>query len=1166
MKFGRSTTAWALVSSVIASTAASTMVAQGSDTTSVVASPVPRVVASAERVRVLGTAGVRLAVLDKTIAVDLDDVPLGAALLAIARQAGLRLTYRESQVVHAHAVSLHATSVTVEGALLLALHGTGLDAALWPTGELALIAHSEVPPVRRQGGGTVAGQAIDAVTRTPLNLVAVHVEGPGLGAVSGSDGRYTIHNVPPGTYRVTARRVGYTPLTRVVVVATDSTAAADFALAAAPTRLTEMVTTAVGNQRRYEVGNTISTINADSIAPTAPITSLTDLVSARAPGVEVLENGGMTGSGETIRIRGVSSLVLQNDPIVIVDGVRQDNSAGGDIGAIFQLPQKHPTPTRLNDINFSDIETIDILKGPSASTEYGTDAANGVIVITTKHGTVGRPRWQVSAEQTTSEIPERFPNGYYSWGHTTDASHTPVNCPLVPGVSLTGVTQASTTGTCVVDSVTQWSPLNHAATSVFGTGARGRYDLSVGGGSDAMRYFIAGGLSNETGIVRLPTVFRQAADTAHLGLPASTFRPNTEQQRSVRANAAIRLAPTVDVTATGSYLSTDQQTPNAAFLYTAAIESPALRDPAHYYGYDWIFGPAYENPISELTATGSEQTSRAIGGLTANWRPVGWFVGHATVGVDHGSQRSEQLNYPLVNATYMGTGGAFLGLADATTDLYSVDLRGTATSQITRGVRSVTSGGVQMVDTRTRGQTATNTHITPTNLTLNGAVGSIVTQQANRQATLGGYGEEEISLADRLFLTGALRIDAGSGFGRAYATAAYPKASASWLAIDQGSTTIRLRGAWGIAGVQPTNGSALALYAPGVSYVAGSAVTVYQLSWPGNPHLRPERTAELEGGVDITGWSNRVTVELSGYSKTTHDALVNLNLGQTVGNYTYQENVGQVRNSGLEGSVTAGIVRQRSTSWDITVTGSINHNKLISLAPGAADQLVLNYAQERQAPGYPLYGYWGQRVTYADANHDGIIEANEITLADSATFVGPNLPTREASASTHLGLWRGALTVGGLVDYRGGYRIANINPLQEVVDGGNNLREQNDARAPLWLQARAVAAAAQSYPAPAPFIEDGTFMRVREVSLTYAVPPTVAHAARVQSLSVTGAVRNLALWTRYHGVDPEITNTYGANIQTSPTSNTGFTNNNVRTDFGAVPLARYWIVRLNVGL
>ena len=187
-----------------------------------------------------------------------------------------------------------------------------------------------------------------------------------------------------------------------------------------------------------------------------------------------------------------------------------------------------------------------------------------------------------------------------------------------------------------------------------------------------------------------------------------------------------------------------------------------MSDAAHYYGYGYYNGTsAYETPLGELSAIGSQNTERVTGGLTANWRPAGWFVGHATVGLDHGSQLNQELDYPLANAAYEDY-GPFLGLANATTDVYSVDLRGTATASLTRGVRAVTSGGLQMVDTRLVGQSASAPNITTTNLTLNGATGETVTQQATRQATLGGYGEEQLSFADRLFLTGALRIDAGS--------------------------------------------------------------------------------------------------------------------------------------------------------------------------------------------------------------------------------------------------------------------------------------------------------------------------------------------------------------------------------------------------------------------
>ncbi len=1101
----------------------------------------------------------------RTIAVRFDDVTLKEALRGLGQRAGLSISYSAYAIPVARHVSLVAEKISVRDALSVLLEDTGMEPIALAPGRIALQPIGERAPStnaarEQQGGGTIGGRVVDGVTRAPLDQVAVRVEGSGFGVVTASDGRYAVRNVPAGTYRVTVRRVGYTPLTKIVTVADDSVTTADFALAAAPTRLNEMVTTAVGDQRRYEVGNVISTINADSIAPTAPITSLTDLISARAPGVEVLETSGMTGSGEAIRIRGVSSLVLQNDPILIVDGVRQDNSAGGDVGAYFSAGYggsngAHPSPSRLNDIDFNDIRSIDVLKGPAASTEYGTDAANGVIVITTKHGQAGRPQWMLSAERTESGIPETFPDGYYSWGHLT-GTVTPVDCRLVPAFG----SPASTNGTCVVDSITRWNPLNHAATSIFGRGNRGKYDLSVSGGSEVVQYFVAGGLSNETGVIRMPPVFKELADTASLGLPSAAFSPNGEQQRSVRVNTAIRLGSTADLTATGSYFSTYQQTPDAEQLYHKIFITPALSDPANYYGYGG-FG-AFGTPIGELTAIGSQNTNRVMGGLTARWQPTSWLVAHTTAGLDHGSQRNSMLDYPLSNAAYAEF-SPFLGLADVTTDVYSVDLRSTATVSLVRGIRSVTSGGVQLVDTRTAGQTASTIGVTATNLTLNGATGSTVAQLADRQATLGGYAEEELSLADRLFLTGALRIDAGSGFGRAYSTAAYPKASGSWVALNQGPMTMRLRGAFGESGVQPMNGAAATLYAPSVAYLGGTTVTTYPLNWPGNANLRPERSVEFEGGVDLGGWGNRVTLELTAYSKTTHDALVNVSLNGSLCCSTYQENIGKVRNTGVEASATAGLVQGRSVTWDMTVNASVNHNKLISLAPGVADQIVSSYpAQYRQAPGYPLYGLWAPGVTYADANHDGVIEANEVTLADSASYAGSSLPTQEASVSTHLALWRGVVTVGGVLDYRGGYRIANGAVLQ--ADNTGNTRQTNVATAPLWLQARAIENAAFNFNRLD--VEDGSLVRVRELSITYAVPQGFARALRARSVSVTGAVRNLALWSRYTGVDPEASNTLANNIQSTPTNARYMVNSNVREDFGSVPLLRYWVLRLNVRL
>ncbi len=1104
------------------------------------------------------------------VSLHLANTTVAHALAAVSRQSGLQVIYDKDALPKDARTSINADQLTIASALNEILLDTEMDVEVAGDRFITLVPHGAagVTNHRRQPGtGIITGRVTDRALKTPLSAATIRVEGTTLGATTGADGKYTIISVPLGAYHLTARRVGYTPLTEAVMIVADSVAAADFALASAPTKLNEVVTTAVGDQRRYEVGNVISTINADSITRTAPLTNLTDLLSARAPGVEVEETSGLTGAGEAIRIRGQGSLILQGDPIVIVDGVRQNNAPGGSIATLFfGNIGMVPSPSRLNDVDFNDIASIDVLKGPSASTEYGTDAANGVVVITTKHGAAGKPHWTFSADQTTSKIPEAFPTLYYSWGHTTDASHKLTQCPLAPYVFSSGY--GSGVGTCAVDSVTTWDPLNEPNYSLFGTGSRGKYDLSVSGGSDAVRYFLSGGLTNETGLLQLPPVFQSQAAT--LGLPPSIHNPNTEQQRTVRGTTVIGLSPRADLTVTGAYLSTYQAVPSAANTFEGVVTSHPFRDSASAYGYD-SYHNGFANPIYQLATPNSQNASRLTGGMTGSWHPTLWLTTHGTVGIDHESQSVRSALLPQALSLYAFS-PASLELGNSTTDIYTIDLRATTTAEPLHAIRAVTSLGLQMADTRLQGTTAFATGITATNQTLNGATNPTVTQLGSRQATVGGYGEEQLGFADRLFLTGAVRIDAASGFGSAYSTAVYPKASVSWLALNSGATTVRVRGAFGESGVQPPNGAALQLYTPVAEWFNGGPSSTVQIANVQNPHLQPERSAEYEGGVDLGMWQNRVSVEVTGYSKTTHDALVTMGTGWELGNLAYEANVGTVRNVGAEATITAALVQAWALTWDVTVNGSVNHNKLVALGPGIPSQQFFgDHAIFRFKAGTPLYGYWAPRVQYADLNHDGILEPNEVTVGDSLSYVGTSSPTQEASIGTHVGLWGGAVAVGALVDYRGGFRLLNTTTFHELVDAQSD-RASNDRKAPFWQQARDVAqefiyaTGLDGYSPANGFQEDGTYIRFRELSLTYAVPYRVVHALRVRSVSITGAVRNLKLWTRYSGTDPEVSNSEGVgNAKFQPSSNTYLINHDIREDAQAVPLARYWVARLNVG-
>jgi TonB-linked SusC/RagA family outer membrane protein len=1096
-------------------------------------------------------------VLRARIALALHSASVPDALDTIAVRSGLAINYSRSLMPSEQRVTLVATEITVAAALSAILMDAGLDVQMTGERRATLVAHegtavrptTGIVPMSQQGVRLV-GRVTDARTLTGVGQATVHIEGTPLGAIADADGRYAIAGVAPGNHGVIARRVGYSALTQTITIRGDSGIAhLDFALTATPTKLDEIVTTAIGDQRRYQVGNVISTINVDSIASTAPVTSITDILASRAPGLEVVETGGLTGSGEAIRIRGQSSMALQSDPIVIVDGVRQDNSPGGSYNLLVGVV---PTPNRLNDIDFSQVATIDVLKGPAASTEYGTDAASGVIVITTKRGISGKAQWHASAEEGLNDIPTGFPDYYYSWGHRTGGSNAATECPLVRSSHR----PQSTNGTCVVDSVTHYNPLNHSATSIYGVGTRGKYDLDVSGGTDRIRYFLAGGLTNETGALRLPPVFVPQAQAS--GFPGSVLNPNGEQQRSGRANTFLRLGSTADISLNVAYLSTFQTVPslNGGGLFAGA-NAGSPPDSANNYG--WGRGPI--KPLIAVGTLTSQQTDRFTGGLSWNWRPTPWLVGFADAGIDHGSQRSQVTRLPQV-LSYLGAGpdNGQYSLGQVGTDIYSADLRVAATVTLTRTLKAVTTFGLNLRDSRSSGLTSYATGLSTANLNLAGAVNPSVNQLGARSATLGGYGEEQLQVADRLFVTGALRVDAASGFGYSYQTATYPKLSASWLAVQQGQTTVRLRGAFGAAGVAPYNGLALQLYNPVVVAATGGLATAVQLQQPGNPNLKPEYTEEWEGGVDIGLWGNRMSIELSAYSKTTQDALYSEALGWDLGGAPYEINIGEIRNRGLEGQITVIPVQSGPLIWTATVNASVNSNLLVHLAPGLTP---LNLGAQQIAPGYPLYGFWGNKEHYADVNHDGIIEPSEVTVDRTETYLGSSLPTQQASFDTRIAVLNGTLSVGALFTYQGGYRVFNAFAQSGAANG--TLPEQNIAESPLWQQARAVAYTTNAYGYYASgYFEDGTVLRFQELSLTYALPGQFAHVAHVHSLSLTGAIRNLAYWTRYSGGDPSASYANGQNYQ--PSANTSTVNNDLRTSgASAVPLARYFQFRLNVG-
>lgn len=1085
----------------------------------------------------------RHATLERLVRLDLDDVPLTDALDEAAARGGVRIAYATDVVPADARVTLRAERIAFGDALMRLLAGTDLDLLLLSSESFVVVRRDEpaAPDANVQvQTGMVRGLVTDSETQQPLASVQVLVEGTGRGGFTNRDGRYFVTQVPAGSHRVTASSIGHRTSTIDVDIASGDTVTVDFVLDIAPTTLSELVVTVTGEQRRVELGHVVGQIDADSVVREAPINSLTDLISGRSAGVQVLHQSGLTGSTPRIRIRGVNSTAMSNDPILVVDGVRVDNSTGPSIGTGLAL-----RGGRLNDLNPEEIESIEIAKGPSAATLYGTDAANGVIVVTTKRGRAGPAVWRMWTDHAwANSAVDAFPENWIGWGQTA-TDPTPRRCTLFDVASNVCTT---------VDSVGSFNPLNESETSPFTTGHRQAYGVQVSGGSDQLTYLFSGELSDEDGYVRMPPAEAERFESIHgpSTLTSEFLRPNTERGVSLRANVTTTIDDRASVSARASYVRNNSLfvADGPSSVIAGAVRGPGYRDDENGYG-----GGAH-TPAVRLATTREEKVDRFVTSLSGQWAPLSWLDARATFGLDHASSDREGLSRT-------GVGEVDSGIYDqvllrATT--YSGDLGLTGTAPLTSRLMSATSVGVQYNRRDETQLFARALGLAPGASGPAGATSTSVVSVDDEAYVLGGYVQQQLSLNGRLFLIGAIRGDGGSAFGEDVSLAAYPKASLSWMLSEEpfmprwnSLTSLRLRAAWGASGVQPRRADVIPSFAYTTGIVDGSVVPSAQLDLIGNPDLEPERQRELEFGLDVELFGSRVNLEGTYYNRVSKDALIRVQVLPSHGGFSRLENLGSVRNRGVEGALRVELVDTRSLRWNVSLLASRNRNRLLELAPGMTELAAAS--RHRHAPDFPLWGLWEREFTYDDADANGLITADEITVSDTAVFKGSSVPTRDVTLASTLTLFDGRLRFGAQLDHRGGHVRLDNDEVSRCSALVRACRGLNDPSASLDEQARAVATTLGAQ-AVVP-IHDASFVRLREVSVSYIADDLVSPILRGRQFRVTLGARNLALWTDFPGADPEGSTPLFA--QGDPISVDAFANN------GAFPQARSWTLRVDVG-
>lgn len=966
-----------------------------------------------------------------------------------------------------------------------------------------------------QQQGTITGHVFDAGTKQPVPAVQVSVLGTFRGGVTDEKGEYTIRALTPGTFKVRAQRIGYQPEEQSVTVTAGGVATADFSLNQRAVSLDVTVVTASGEtQRVRESGVLTGRLQVDSLN-LAPVGNANEMLQSRVAGVSVLQASGTAGSSAIIRIRGSNSLSLSNDPLIIIDGVRVNNNLGDDAnGNNGTIGVGGQTPTRLNDIDPQDIANIEVVKGPAAASLFGTAASNGVIYITTKKGSQGPGRWQLHAEGGSVNRETVFPANYD--GIQVADGDTAFFC----------TNDIVAQGGCTQTGVLSWNPLEQA--TPFHTGNTQNYGLSVSGGTDRATYYVSSNWNREDGL-----------------LPWNTFR-----HYDIRANTNMQPRDNMSLTASVGYVQSRLRLPQNDNNVLGVLGGGLLGNFQDVDGRGYLIG---QTPQQIAAINTQQNTERFTGSVNANWQVAHWLSLVGTTGLDF----SDEVNQELIPPNAVDFADLPLGQRTSNpfqTFLYTMQGGATATFDLTSDIKSTTSAGVQYVNETVRGTEAFGKTLLPGTGSLAGASAQFAAGEQNTEnITLGAYGQEQLAWRDRVFLNLAMRGDKNSAFGLNFKEVYYPSASLSyvigeepWFPKSHAFSSLRLRAAYGESGNHPNFRDAVTYYTPTAVRTVSGETPAFTVGGVANTDLKPEKSKEFEGGFDVGLLDERASLSFTYYNKTTHDALIDAPLAPSQGeSLNIWRNLGELRNTGVEALLNANVLNQQDVKWDIGVNLSHNSNKIVNLGKDITP-IIFNGGDQEHVNGYPAGGYWQRPIlSYSDANHDGLLSPDEIAVGDTAVYLGNPFPSLEMGFNTSITVFR-HFRINGLIDYRGGQKLLNLT--ERFRCAFEVCQAENDPHASLASQAASIGVL--YYGTDAGYVEDASFWKLRELSLTMIAPESWAHNIGASNLSITFAGRNLHTWTKYKGFDPELNFSGGGNFTI--------------TDFLTMPPSRYYTVRMDV--
>jgi TonB-linked SusC/RagA family outer membrane protein len=938
-------------------------------------------------------------------------------------------------------------------------------------------------PLHSQQLGTIRGRVVVEGANRPLGAATVSVVGTQIGAQTNDNGEFRLKNVPAGPRQVRVQRLGFSALTSPVTVVAGEVATIDFTIREAPVSLEQVVVTATGDVRRKEISNSMATISAETLED-APIANAQQAIAAQTPGVTVLGNSGQPGAGGVIRLRGNNSISQSNNPIIYVDGVR---IYSGDTPV---APNARQVMNPFNDIRAEDIERIEVMKGASATTLYGTEASGGVIQIFTKRGRVGRPQW-------TAEVVGGINDMSYL---DVPGDPTAVYLKDCRGPELFGLDVVTTSATFGQELKFEDSTCPSSGQWIQ-NGAIQRYSASVGGGGDLMQYFMAANYSNEEGAVD----------------------PGGFKTGGFRGNFQFRPLRQLELGLNSSYQRGDQQWIPDGNLANGFLLNVARGTAGNYRGSGCTSGVTIcMNNAAALTIGTNSKTDHFISGFSLNYAPTQAWTNRLSIGFDYNGVE----NRSLIPFGHPRSPTGNLSEQDWTRKFLSIDLASSYRMEFGGSWVSTTSAGGQLFQDNLFQTNVTATEFSAPGepVLTSGAIRTVGTDTRRRVVNAGLFGQQQFGWRDRAFLTLGVRVDGNSAFGEDFGLQAYPKLGMSYVLSEhsfwpQWFETFKLRAAIGESGKAPGAFDATRTWDPIAGDEAKPGFSPNQL---GNSELGPETTREMELGFEASAFAGRYVLDFTYFDTHTYDALIQVRYPPSQGFLNRQlENVGEVQNKGVELRAEAGIVRRQGADW----RARVNYTKMDSKAVDLGDEALIaaggSFTEERV--GYPVTSLFARTVKNAK-------EFATPIFSDTNEFIGPTFPDQILGLGTTLTLWdRLSLDALGEFQY-GGYNI-NFVGFQNQTRG--NWRPCYETQKKLIAAFKGDASALNGVNAlerarcsidrTAQFsdvwIEPIDFFRLRYVTLSYRIPPNFLRGMQNATLTVAG--RNLFYNSDYSGLDPE---------------------------------------------